>query len=162
MGTRLEEAKLEIEKIYKDNKLVIVFDVMEIINKYTSIEGKQIMEADVDTLQADAIKLCALNFHLGTLASNLEADFTQATNRRKYQEANIWTTTKKNNPDMKLGEVDKVAEEGLSAYRMSEAEAQRSALIMRQAVESVYEVVNMLKKIVERLMYEGQAGKHQA
>jgi hypothetical protein len=156
--SRLAEAKADIEKIYKDNSLMVVLDVMGIINKYTEIEGKALMEFSVDTLQADALKLCALNFHLGTLASNLEADFVQASNKRKYQEANIWNQTKKNNPEMKLGEVDKVAEESLAVYRMDEGEKQRKMMIMRQACISVSEVVNMLKKVVERLLWQGQQG----
>jgi hypothetical protein len=155
MNSRLQEAKADIEKIYKDNNLMVVFEVMEIINKYTTVEGKTLLESSVDTLQADALKLCAFNFHLGTLASNLEADFVQATNRRKYQEANLWNQTKKNNPDMKLGEVDHVAEESLAVYRADEGEKQRKAMIMRQAVLSVSEVVNMLKKVVERILIEG-------
>ena len=159
--SRLAEAKADIEKVYKDNNLMVVFDVMDIINKYTAIEGKTLMECDVDTLQADALKLCSLNFFLGTLASNLEGDFVQASNKRKYQEANIWNQTKKNNDGMKLGEVDKVAEEALAVWRMDEGEKQRKMMIMRQACESVSEVVNMLKKCVERLLWEGQAGKHQ-
>jgi hypothetical protein len=115
------------------------------------------MEFAVDDLQADALKLCSLNFYLGTMASNLEADFVQATNKRRYQEANIWNQTKKNNPDMKLGEVDKVAEESLAIYRIDEGEKQRKMMIMRQAVESVSEVVNMLKKVCERLLIQGQS-----
>jgi hypothetical protein len=62
---------------------------------------------------------------------------------------------------MKLGEVDKVAEEALIVYRQDEGEKQRQSMIMRQAVASVIEVVMMLKKVVERLMIEGQQAGRQ-
>lgn len=153
--SRLEQAKADIQKIYEDNDLMVVMEVMDIINKYTTATGKSIMESSIDELQADALRLVSLNFHLATLASNLEADAVQSVNRRRYQEANIWNTTKQKNPNMKLGECDKVAEESLHIYRADEAEKQRRAGIMRAAVNSNQEVVNMLKKVVERLLMQG-------
>jgi len=155
MGLNLEEAKKDIHEIYKNNDMSVVFEVMDIIKTYESADGKALMEYAIDSLQADSLKLCGYNFHLGTLASNLEADYQKAVNMRKYQEANIFCTEKANDPKRSAAELSKVAEAGLAKWRQNECEAQRKAMIMRQAVQSVQEMVNMLKKVVERLLYQG-------
>jgi len=157
--SRLEEAKKEIEKIYTDNGLMVVIEAMDIIEKYTGIDAAKLMESSVDSLQADALKLCSFNCYLATMASNLESDFVQATNRRKYQEANQFVNIKASDTSLKIGEVERHAEVAISVYRQDEAEKQRRAMIMRSAVESVLEVVQMLKKCVERILMQGPSDK---
>jgi len=152
---RLQEVKKEIEQIYNDNGLMSVMEAMDIIDKYTGVDAAKLMECSIDSLQADALKLCSFNCYLTTIASDLESNFVKATNNRKFQEANQWMTIKAATPAMKLGEVDKHAESGIALYRQEEASKQKKAMIMRSAVESIQEVVQMLKKVVERLLMQG-------
>jgi len=155
MSERLKNARKELENIYKDNDLQVVMEVMTIVNKYADISSQKLLEYDVDELQADTVKLCAMNFYLMTLTSNLEANYVVASNKRKYQEANIWTNVKEQSGKMTNGEVSKRAEVGLIAYRHNEADALRKYKIVEAATKAVIEVVNALKKTVERILWQG-------
>jgi len=158
--SRLAKAKVELQKIYEDHGMNMVLEAMDIINKYSSFTSKELINFTIDELQTDAMRLTSLNFYLSSLSANLEADAVNAYNARKYHEANNWGTYKREDPKAKQGELDKKAEESIHKYRNTEAEAQRKSKIMSAAVGSVQEVVNMLKKVVERIMWEGQAGRN--
>ena len=155
--SRIEKARQEIEKVYQDNDLQVVVDVMDIIKKYTSMEGKGLMEFAVDELQQDSLKLCAYNFTLGTLASNYESDWQKAVNVRKFKEAEMFCAEKEADPKKSVAHLEAIAQRNGFPYRAQEGEAQRRAMIIRQAVSSVQEMVNMLKKVVERLMWQGNS-----
>jgi len=151
----LVQAKKDIEEIYKAHDMRVVSEVMEIISKYESADGKALMEYALDDLQADSLKLCSFNFTLGTFASNLEADSQKATNMRRFKEAEMFCNEKQNDPKATIAHLEKLAEVRMVSYRMNEVEAQRKAMIMREAVKATSEMVNMLKKVVERLMWQG-------
>ena len=158
--SRLAKAKVELQKIYEDHGMNMVLEAMDIINKYSSFTSKELINFTIDELQTDALRLTSLNFYLSSLSANLEADAVGAYNARKYHEANNWGSFRKSHEKAKQGEIDMLAEESIGKYRSSAAEAQRKSKIMSAAVGSVQEVVNMLKKVVERIMWEGQAGKN--
>ena len=157
--SRLDAAKIELTKVYNDTGLQLVLEAMDIVNKYAGSTTEDLSKWGLDELQADAIKLTALNFYLGATGANLSSEASRRTNMRKYKEASNWTNIKKNNPSLKLGEVDKQAEEAIHIYRSEETEAFRKADIMKVACDSIVEVVNMIKKIVERIMWQGPSGK---
>jgi len=157
--SRLEDAKQELKQTYEKHGVEIVIEAMEIIGKYSGQGIKELVEnAKIDDLQSDALRLTALNFYLSSIASNLDATAGQAVNRRKFNEAFKWDEIRKEDLKIKQGEVDKKAEIAIETFRYQETEALRKAKIVSAAVESIIEMVNMLKKVVERIMWEGPAG----
>jgi len=155
MSARLEQARKDIEMVYKDNNLTALMEAMEIVKKYEGATGESIRDSSIDELQADTVRLVSLNFYLQTLASNLDSDAQKAVNVRKFQDASIFCQEKEKDPKMTLGHLEKVAEVGIASYRQAECEAQRRAMIMKQTCVAVQEQVNVLKKVVERLMWQG-------
>lgn len=150
-----EGAKKIIADLYTAEDMAVVLDVMKIVNKYQSEEGRKIMESQIATLQEDGMKLVALNFYLTTLASNAEADLVKATSIRKYQYSKHWVNMKEDNPKLAQGALDQMAEVKIIEERKVEVEAQRKAKLLRSASDSATEISNMLKKVVERLLVEG-------
>jgi hypothetical protein len=160
MSGRIEKAKTQIAELCHDKSIGAILEVLEIIEKYNSIDGKRLMEFAVDDLQADALRLTSLNFYLDTLAAALSGDATNAENVRRFQYSSTWVRLKKTEKNDKGAPVsdgvcDNMAEEAIAGYRLSEMDARKKADMMKAAVNSSQEVVNMLKKVVERLMMQG-------
>lgn len=156
MSERIIEAQNYVSNIFKTNGMDCVLEAMEIVNKYATDEGRASMENDINGLQNDSIKLVALSFYLGTIASNLESDAIQAANIRKFQYSNVWVKFKKENEKITQGALDQMAEIEIKQFREDEVEKERRASIIRAALNSTIEIVNMLKKVVERLLVQGQ------
>jgi len=154
--SRLQNVKIELQKLYEYYNVEVVLEVMDIIDKYSDVTSKELLNFTADELQADSLRLTVLNFYLSSLSGNLDADAVQACNQRKYHLANNWANLRENQIKSKQGEIDMLAEKSIGVYRKAEGEAQRKSKIVSSAVSSIIEIVNMLKKIVERIMVEGQ------
>lgn len=152
-------ATLDAEKIigdmFEEVGMSYVGDAMKIISKYGTEEGRRIMENDIRQLQGDSIQLVTLNFTIGTFASVAESELVQATNSRKYGSAKNWVEFKENQPKLTQGVLDQMAETSIQSLRADEVKALKKAKMLRSASDGVTETVNMLKKITERLMWQG-------
>ena len=148
-----EETRKLLEDAYKESSLDIISEIIAITKKYEGIEGAGLLECGIDDLQADALRLVSMNIHIGTLAGILEADALRAENIRKFKDAEVYLVAKDEGGTVE--ELKRRAEVGVAPYRQREVDTLRKAKIMRQTVDSVSEMVNMLKKIVERMMWEG-------
>ena len=154
--TTVREAEKLVHDIYRKEEQLTVIEAMGIINKYTTVTGQTLMECSIDEVQADSVKLVALNFHIGTITSDLEYRARQAYNVRKYQFAKNWVKFKEELPKATQGYIDNQSEVMVQIYRQDEAARERQAKIMRQAHDSIIETVNILKKVVEKLLVQGQ------
>jgi hypothetical protein len=155
---RIIEAQKYVADIFKTNSMEIALEALSIVNKYASTEGQKAMEFDINTLQEDSIKLVAITFYLGTIASNLDADAAHASNRRKYEYSSEWIKAKKENEKITAGACDQIAEIKCKSFRDDEVEKEKRASIIKAALDSSIKISDMLKKIVERLLITSQRG----
>lgn len=130
----------------------VLLEAMDIVAKYDKATRGALLECGIEELQTDAMRLTALNFYIGTLASGLEVDAQIAENVRKYWEARIYLDKA---DGRRVDDIKREAEVGITQYRSIEAEALRRAKMVCKASESIVEMVNMLKKVCERILAQG-------
>ena len=159
MSERMIEAQNYVSNIFKTNGMDIALEALDIVNKYATDAGKQVLEYDISTLQEDSMRLVSIGFYLATIASNLDADAVRAANYRKYLYSSEWIKSKQENEKITAGACDNLAEVKIKSAREDEVEKQKRASIIRAALDSSIEVVNMLKKVTERLLIQGQRGQ---
>jgi hypothetical protein len=153
---RMVEIQKYVSDIFQTNGMAIALEAGDLINKYSSLSGQQVMEFDVGTLQADSMKLVALNFYLSTISANLEAEAQRAENIRKYEYSSEWLKAKKENEKITAGACDAIAEVKIKTLKDNEIEADKKASMMRIIANSCLETTQMLKKICEQLLITGQ------
>ena len=157
--SNLKIARDKLVEAYEENGLQFIAEALSIVDKYLNLSDKDLGSYTIDEMQSDSLRLTSLNFYLSSSAANFEADSLSAYNRRKFKEAANWCKYRSDCPKAKQGEIDMLAEESIEKFRADEVEVIRRFKITAAAVSSIIEIVNMLKKSVERIMWEGQSVK---
>ena len=170
VGVRKDDVEIEKENLgvqfwnYKElldfakeeNRFSTLIDVTELINKYVDVKYEILTDVVVDEIQSDFIKLGVHNFYVGTMIGFFEFDLKRISCKIEQAKARIGLRLKAENPKVTVAEMDKYGvletidlnKEYLKAFKLDR--------VAKMLYKSVQEIVNCLKKAVDRIMWEKQ------
>ena len=158
MSSIIEKAKEELTQAYEATGISIINEALNIIFKYQTMSPAD-PDYSIEEMQRDSIVLTSLNFTLNTYTVKYEAEADRKKAESKFQRAHEFNVAKMNDPKLSDKKCENIAEEKIYPNILEEIEARKTAKYLGVAWERTVDVVNMLKKIVERTMWQGpQAG----
>jgi len=156
MGVR-EQAKQDLEKAYQESGVMIIKDGLDVITKYQEVdESGSIQEFGIDEMQNDAIRLTALCFTIHSLMVEFEATWAKAKAKTKFERAHQFNLLKQADIKKSDGRCENEAEEAIYQYVLEEINSKKAMQYLDIAWQRMVDMVNVLKKSVEKRMWQGQ------
>ena len=159
MSEIIKKAKEELEQAYEATGIGIINEALAIIFKYQSLSPSD-PDFGIEEMQRDSIILTSVNFTLHTYTVKYEAEADRKKAQSKMARAQKFNGHKIIDPKMSDKKCENLveAEEEMYAIVLAEIEARKVAKYLDVAWQRSVDVVNMLKKIVERAMWQGPVG----
>lgn len=154
MSNRLEEIKKLTQTILEVNELQSAMEVMDIVNQYVGISPETLDNKTPSILQADCVRLTGFGFHLGVILADYESKRGTIKNKIDQVYANKFLEAKTVDPKRTVDQCNAIAEQEVFSLKEEEVLAIRAVSIVDRVSKASIEVVNMLKKVVERLLLE--------
>jgi len=154
MSERIKKAKEELTKAYEVTGISIINEALDIIFKYQTMSPTD-PDFSIEEMQRDSIVLTSINFTLHTYTVKYEAEADRKKSEVKFERAREFNAQKVIDPKMSDKKCEYIAEEKIYETIKQEIEARKTARYLDVAWQRAVDVVNMLKKIVERSMWQG-------
>lgn len=154
MSNRLEEIKKLTQTILEVNELQSAMEVMDIVNQYVGISPEALDNKTPSLLQADCVRLTGFGFHLGVILADYESKRGTIKNKIDQVYSTKFLEAKTIDPKRTVDQCNAIALQEVSGLKEEEILAIRAVSIVDRVSKASIEVVNMLKKVVERLLLE--------
>lgn len=156
MSEYTKKAREDIRKAYEESGLGVLQEVLAVFEKYQDVnETGMLPEYGIEEMQNDALHLTALTFTVHTFYIRYEAEASRAKARIKYERAKQFNAIKVSDTGKSDKRAENEAEEGVYQYVLEEIEKQKIAGYIDVSWQRAVDLVNMLKKCVERMMWQG-------
>jgi hypothetical protein len=151
----IKNAKKELQEAYKQSGVLIINEALEIIDKYQTTEEGSLPEFGIKMMQEDAMVLTALNFTLQSYWIQYEAEADKAKAKIKFEKARQFNLLKKSDTKKSDKVCEYEADEATYQFILEEIDKRKASRYLDVAWQRTVDVVNMLKKMVERAMWQG-------
>ena len=153
----VKKAKAELEKAYEESGILVISDALNIIGKYQEVDEVTGMmpEFSINAMQEDALRLTALNFTIHSYLVEHDANSGRAKAKVKYEKARQFNLIKKADIKKSDRRCENEAEEGVYQFVLDDIEKRKVSQYLDIASQRIIDMVNMLKKTVERVMWQG-------